>query len=314
MVFSTLTALVLTAAEITSGEWAPSSEYPIGTRLTSSDATGSDAEAPVAADPGIGAYFVAWSQRVAEARASQPEWLPPLMTLSPLLTELVRWDTYSQRVGNGDHSVNFGGGKGIFLVPTTSNEVDVGLPSYQRRDGPTPSAGWTDWQFLLVKQRLLSAGEAEGNYILTTALAIQAPVGSQAFSNHTYVITPSLMGGKGFGDLNIQASTGVAIPTSYQPALGTTWSTNVTAQYRINHRLWPELEANWTHWLNGSRDGLDQLFLTVGLLAGPVTITRELKVAFGVGYQFAVAPAQQLVPAQTPLYHNNLIFSARVLF
>jgi hypothetical protein len=128
------------------------------------------------------------------------------------------------------------------------------------------------------------------------------------------VITPSLMGGKGFGDLNIQASTGVAIPTSYQPALGTTWSTNVTAQYRINHLLWPELEANWTHWLSGSRDGLDQLFLTVGLLAGPVTITRELKVAFGMGYQFAVAPAQQPGPAQTPLYHNNLIFSARVLF
>ena len=167
----------------------------------------------------------------------------------------------------------------------------------------------------MVKQRLLSANDQEGSYILTAALAAQAPISGSPFTNNAFVITPTLAGGKGFGNLNIQAATSFAIPTTHQDTLGTSWSTNVTFQYRVGGLFWPEFEVNWTHWLSGTqRAGMDQIFLTVGALVGPIPINQRVGIVLGAGFQFAVAPATTLEPVLTPAYQNAIVFSARLSF
>jgi hypothetical protein len=256
-----------------------------------------------------------WEATVERSKETEPNWVPPLMTLSPLITELVRWDSYYQNLGGGAHLLNLGANKGLFLVPTEANEIDIGIPTYEQRYGANPASGLSDYQFLLIKQRLLSAPGSDGDYILTAALSSQAPIGSAAFTSRTYVVTPYLLGGKGFGNLDFQAATALSFPTGREGTLGTTWATNVTAQYRVARIFWPEAELNWTHWLGGiQRPGLDQLFVTFGLIAAPIPLTRDVKLAFGAGFQFAVAPGQIDSPLPTPTYRNSFVFTGRVNF
>jgi hypothetical protein len=270
------------------------------------------AEPPL--DPTQKSFFLAWDARVEEATASQPHWLPPLNTPSPLITQLIRQDGSFQWLGNGDQMLNLGGNKGVFLVPAKTLEVDLGTPSFQQKYGASPAYGLTDWQFLQVKQRLLSANREQGDYIVSAAFAAQAPIGATAFTNNTVILTPTLSAGKGIGDLNLQAATALAIPTTNGGTIGTAWQTNATLQYQLGP-LWPEFEVNWTHWMDGSqRGGLDEVYLTVGMLVGPIHITPLTAVVFGGGYQFAVAPAQRLQPVLTPAFHDAVVFSARLVF
>jgi len=193
--------------------------------------------------------------------------------------------------------------------------VDFGIPSFQQRYDVQPAAGLPDWQFLLVKQRLLSANEQEGNYIVTAALAAQAPIGIPQFTDNAFVITPSLAAGKGFGNLNIQAATSLVIPTAHEDTIGTALRTNVAFQYHLGELLWPEFEVNWAHWFDGTqRGGRDEVFLTVGALVGPIPIAGRVSIVFGGGFQFAVAPSQTLGPTLTPEYQSNIIFSGRIGF
>jgi hypothetical protein len=185
-------------------------------------------------------FFIDWFDRVDAARESQPHWTPPLITLSPLITELLKEDGYYQQLGNGADILNVGGNKGLFLVPTETNEFGIGLPTYQQRSHVQPGSGLTDLQFLLIKQRLLSAPEDRGNYIVTAALAAQAPAGTALFSNNAYVVTPSLLAGKGFGQFNVQAATGFAVPTAHQTTLGMSWANNTTLPYNLGDVFWPE--------------------------------------------------------------------------
>jgi hypothetical protein len=304
--------------------WLGGADLASGTDLAAARALGTsgpgigepatDPMNPATASP-VDIYFANWFARVDQARESQPHWLPPLMTLSPLITELLRQDAYYQRLGNGARLLNLWAGKGLFLVPSKTIEVDFGLPTFQERYAVQPAAGLTDWQFLLVKQRLLSANEQEGNYVVTAALAAQAPIGAPAFTNDAYVITPTLAAGKGFGNLNIQAATSLAIPTAHSDTLGAAWRTNVAFQYHLGEVFWPEFEVNSAHWLDGTqRGGLDELFFTVGALFGPFPIAGRLGLVIGGGFQFAVAPSQRLAPTLTPEYQNNIIFSGRIVF
>ncbi len=275
----------------------------------SSSATGSSTESS-AGDP-----LANWEATVEKSKETQPDWVPPLMTLSPLITELVRWDSDYENLGGGAHLLNLGANKGLFLVPTETNEVDIGIPSYEQRYGENPASGLSDYQFLLVKQRLLSSPTSEDDYILTAAVSAQAPIGAPAFTSHAYAVTPYLLGGKGFGNFDVQASTALSIPSGREDTLGTSWATNLTAQYRVAGMFWPEAELNWTHWFGGiQRPGLNQLFMTVGLIAAPIPISAHVKLAFGAGFQFAVAPGQIDSPVPTPTYRNSFVFTGRVLF
>ncbi|HVW75552.1 MAG TPA: transporter [Rhizomicrobium sp.] len=268
----------------------------------------------VAAAGDISDYFDGWRDRVTEAQGSQPHWMTPLATVTPRLEQEFRYDQYWEHTGTGADINQFDSGKGLELIPTTTNEVLINLPPYEERSVKNPASGWGDWPVLTVKQRLLSANEDNGNYIVSAFLGVQAPVGSNAFTNHSWVITPTLAVGKGWGDFDVQATIGAAIPTDRYSAIGTAITTNVALQYHLEQYFWPEVEFNDTTWSGGSRDGLNQLFMTVGVILGRFEIGDGMRLIAGGGYQTALSPHLVTSPALTPIYDHNWLLSVRLAF
>jgi hypothetical protein len=260
-------------------------------------------------------YFLHWYDRVREAQATQPHWMTPLATVTPRLEEEIRYDQSFQQLGSGAEVTNFDGGKGLELIPTTMNEVLINAPNYEERYVKSPAYGFSDWKFLTIKQRIVSEPEDKGNYIVTTFLGVQAPMLGSPFTNKSWLITPTLAGGKGWGDFDIQATTGVAIPTAYQSTIGTSLITNVAFQYHFREYFWPEVELNNTYWFGGERADLDQLFVTPGIIFGRFAIGNNLKAIFGFGYQVAVTPTPIITkPALTPTYDHAWLLTSRIAF
>jgi hypothetical protein len=115
-------------------------------------------------------YFEHWYDRVHEAQATQPHWMTRIATVPPRLEEEIRYDQQFQDLGTGAQITNFDGGKGLELIPTTMNEILINAPAYEQRHVKSPADGFADWNFLTIKQRIVSAPEDKGNYILTTFL------------------------------------------------------------------------------------------------------------------------------------------------
>ena len=205
-------------------------------------------------------------------------------------------------------------GQGLELIPTTDNEVLLKPPSYIQRTVKSPATGWSDDPFLTIKQRLLSANEQDGNYIVTAYFGATAPTGSPAFTNDTWILTPTLGAGKGWGDFDVQATIGAPVPLAHQNIVGTAIVTNVALQYHISQYLWPEFEFNNTYWANGLRGGKDQLFLIPGIVFGRFVIHDRNTLTLGTGYQFAVSPPLTKKPVLTPTYDHAWILSARLTF
>jgi len=260
----------------------------------------------------FGDYLAHWFDRVDQAQASQPHWITPIATVTPRLEEEFRYDQFFEHLGNGANLYNFDGGKGLELIPTTTNEVIFNLPPYLDRTDLEQAHGLGDWPFFLVKQRLLSANEENGNYILTAFLAGQAPVGASPFTNHTYVVTPTLAGGKGWGNFDIQATVGVPIPTNLESTVGTSLVTNVALQYHLGKYFWPEFEFNDTYWFDGEREGKNQLFLTPGIIFGRFPLGGRAKLIVGVAYQFTVS--KQTFDPLTPMYDRVWLLTSRIAF
>jgi hypothetical protein len=257
-------------------------------------------------------YLAHWYDRVDQAQASQPHWMTPVVTVTPRLEQEFRYDQLFEHLGNDANLYNFDGGKGLELIPTTTNEVIFNLPPYLDRTDVEQAHGLGDWPFFLVKQRLLSANEENGNYILTAFLAGQAPVGASPFTNHTYVVTPTLAGGKGWGNFDIQATVGVPIPTNLESTVGTSLATNVALQYHLGKYFWPEFEFNDTYWFDGEREGKNQLFLTPGIIFGRFPLGGRKKLIVGVAYQFAVS--KQTFDPLTPMYDRAWLLTSRLAF
>ncbi|MFZ0558305.1 MAG: hypothetical protein WAM55_03350 [Methylovirgula sp.] len=260
-------------------------------------------------------YFLHWYDRVHEAQATQPHWMTPLATVTPRLEEEIRYDQSFQQLGSGAEVTNFGGGKGLEFIPTTMNEVLINIPNYEERYVKSPAYGFSDWNFLTIKQRIVSEPEDKGNYIVTTFLGFQAPLLGSPFTNKAWVITPTIAGGKGWGDFDIQATSGVAIPTANESTIGTSLVTNIAFQYHFGEYFWPEVELNDTYWFDGERANLTQLFVTPGIIFGRFAIGKNLKAIFGFGYQVAVTPMPiVLKPALTPTYDHAFLLTGRLAF
>jgi hypothetical protein len=287
------------------------STSPSDTPLIAAQDTGGGSEGG-----GVVDYFENWFPRVEEAQASQPHWMTPLVTVTPRLEQEYRYDQYWEQRGNGSALDISDAGKGLELIPTETNEVLINPPAWQDKQKVAhPVSGWLDDQFLVVKQRLLSANEQEGNYIVTAFLGVTAPSGNVNFTNKTWIVTPTLAVGKGWGDFDIQATTGVAFPFRNQSTLGTSIATNVAFQYHLYEYLWPEFEINHTYWANGNeRGGKNQILLTPGIIFGRFVIGGRVKVIIGGGYQFAVSPSYVDTSEQTPAYNRSWILTTRLTF
>ncbi len=258
-------------------------------------------------------FFARWQQIAHAAKASQPDWMTPLATVTPRLEQEFRSDQFFEQMGNGSHLNVYDGGKGFEFIPTTTNEVLINLPPYDQRTHVKQASGWGDWPAFTIKQRLISANKQDGDYIVTAFFGVQAPTGDIPFTNDAWVVTPTLAAGKGWGDFDIQATVGVPIPLEHENEIGTSIVTNVAFQYHLGQYFWPEFEVNYTHWADGARSGKDQVFLTPGLILGRFKVCDDSNLIIGAGYQFAVSP-KSTSPLLTPTYVSNWIITTRLTF
>ena len=255
-----------------------------------------------------GDYFSDWFKRVDETQALQPHWIAPLVTTTPLLTELFRYDQFWEHLPSGGGNLKiFDGGKGLELIPAKTIQLIFGLPPYEQRTGKNAAEGIGDYPFLLIKNRFLSANEGNGNYVLTGFLAFSAPTGSRTFTTSNFAITPTIAGGKGWGNFDMVLDFGPTFPTGDVHRLGIPLLTNLVFQYHLLQVLWPEVEVNYTYWPNGPNRGKNQVFITPGVVIGKIRLYERLTLTVGTGYQFAVSPAH-------PQFENNWILSIRTNF
>jgi hypothetical protein len=77
---------------------------------------------------GVSAYFANWGARLARARATQPHWSSPLVTTTGLLEQRVRLDVIQQHSGNGADTTVLGGDRGVDLIVSDTNEIQVAIP------------------------------------------------------------------------------------------------------------------------------------------------------------------------------------------
>lgn len=268
---------------------------------------------PVAAGT-LDDFLAGWSDRAHAALDSQPHWIPPINTISPRLTQVIRYDQYWQAANNGVSTGVFDAGKGVEIIPFETTSFTINPALYDERGGKGTGSGWGDWPFLLVKQRLVAAPENEGNYIVTGLLSFQAPVGATAFTNHAWVVTPGLGVGKGWGDFDIQANVLAALPLEHASSIGTPITANAIAQYHLLRYFWPEVELNNIAWSGGARGGKDQLCMTVGALLGNIPVVENYALGIGIGYQFALSPRPADLAPLTPTFDHNWILSLRVVY
>jgi hypothetical protein len=293
---------------------------------------------PVLAPPANGPlYFnpppavVSWLDMVSATQAAQPNWMTPLVTVTPRLEQEFRSDFYDQQngtgsQGNGQRIGNYGGPGGfrIEFIPAYNVEVIVAVPPYETASGPKGDAqGWGDWPLFLVKYRFLSANQQNGDYIVTGFFQMTDALGTNGkISNHVLTAQPTLAAGQGWGDFDIQSTVSVQVPVSGRDSPGNTAEMNMTAfgdpilwnttfQYHFMQYFWPELEVNYEYWPNGEHGGLNQVLLTPGLILGRFkigqdTATRPVNLIFGAGYQVALT--------SNPVIKNNFVATLRITF
>ena len=263
-------------------------------------------------------YFAEWSDRVKATQADQPSWAAPLNTVTPLLKEFAQYSQGFQTLPNGANVTLYDGGSGgvgLHLIPDYYNEVYIGTPTDEVRTHNQPASGLTDMPFFLLKTRLASANEQNGDYVVSAYIAGQAPIGIKPFTADAYYLTPTIAGGKGWGDFDIQATLGTPWPLSNLDKLGGQLATSVTLQYHLLEYLWPEFSLNDTYWFNGPRRGLDQLLIGPDVIIGPFPIPgTKLAASLLAGYQFAVTPQPAILNPLTPLYNHSWQFAVRVFF
>ena len=75
-----------------------------------------------------------WASIAHQAKASQPNWITPLATVTPRLEQEFWYDQFFEHLDSGADIKAYDGGKGLELIPTTTNDVLINLPpSTQQR-------------------------------------------------------------------------------------------------------------------------------------------------------------------------------------
>jgi hypothetical protein len=231
----------------------------------------------------IDKYFA----RVARNQAEQPHWITPVATVTPRLEQEIRYDIFWQQQAKGYYAENYGGSKGLELIPADKIEVIVNIPPYLVHNNPKQINGWGD-ESLLLKYRVLSKNEESGNYILTAFVGLSIPTGSHKNGSLHAALTPTLAGGKGWGKFDFQTTAGITLPTGESKIIGQPVVWNLTGQYHVLKQIWPEVEMNYTYFHQGSNDGHTQVFMTPGVVFGRFPIWKRVAFVIGGGVQIAV--------------------------
>lgn len=249
-----------------------------------------------------------WEARASKTQSEQPKWAVPMFSPFPVLAQVYRSDFTSQRTSAGETDWHFGSGKGFNLIPFANTQIDILVPGWIMH-GSGQQDGFGDMT-LLGKYRFVARPESKGNYILSGALAWTIPTGSYKNGAPASVLTPTLVGGKGFGKFAVFSALGGGLPTSKVATSGRTIHWNTVAQYKVGRYFTPELEVNTTSYFGGSRDGKTQTFLSPGIMVGKLPIRKvdgsRLGVTFGAGFQTAVTHYHG--------YNNSFSTSVRFVF
>lgn len=251
-----------------------------------------------------------WEARTSATQSKQPSWSVPLVAPYPMLIQVFRADFTRQITPTLTSTWNYGASRGLNLVPGFNSEFDFYYPPYIQHNAKGAQDGVGDIGFLY-KYRFLSANAGNGNYMLSAQLVSTVPTGSYSNGSTDASISPTLLGGKGFGRFDVISSLGGTLPTGDTVKLGRTIAWNTTAQYRLGKYVWPELEANATYFHGGKNDGKMQNFLTPGATFSKFKFRREdprsrLAIAFGGGLQIATS--------QFHSYNHNLVLTSRFVF
>src|SRR5215469_14115194 len=157
-----------------------------------------------------GNFFTAWEDRVRATTAKQPAWPVPVVAPTAVIVQLARVDFVRQYTSTHTTTWNYDNGKGVNLIPFARTEVDINLPPYIQHNTPKVADGAGDVSFV-AKYRMFAANEG-GNYSTAMQVAFSVPTGSYKNGAAASTITPTVVGGKGFGKLAIQSSIGGVLP------------------------------------------------------------------------------------------------------
>jgi hypothetical protein len=242
---------------------------------------------------------------VDKARASQPHFVAPIVTTHVDLVEQYRYDMAWQQdpVGKTTTS-NYGGSRGLEIIPTTRLEVGISPPPYLAHQSTLPN-GFGDVSFQ-VKYRAFSAPEGQGDYFVGLFFGGSLPSGTRPNGLGHTILIPTLAAAKGIGPWDIQSTIAASLTASGTNVLGRMVLFNTAVDYRIKGKIWPMLEQNSTFWSGGALDGKTQVFLTPGLVLGSFPLAERLHFGIGVGVQIAVTQFHQ--------YNHRWIVSFRFPF
>jgi hypothetical protein len=255
-------------------------------------------------------FFSRWDQRATRTQSKQPSWSVPLVAPYPMLIQVFRADFTRQVTPALTDTWNYGASRGLNLIPGFNSEFDFYYPPYIQHNAKGAKDGFGDVGFL-GKYRILSANEKNGNYMLSAQLVATIPTGSYSNGSTDASVSPTLLGGKGFGHFDVISSVGGTLPTGDTVKLGRTVAWNTTAQYRIHKFVWPEIEDNATFFYGGKNDGKMQNFVTPGITFSkfkfrPQVASSRAAIAFGGG--------EQIATSHFHTYNHNLVLTARLLF
>jgi hypothetical protein len=255
-----------------------------------------------------GSFFKSWEARVRATSARQPAWPVPVVAPSAVIVQLARTDFVHQYTSTHAETWNYDNNKGINLIPFARTEFDINLPPYIQHNSRTVQDGAGDLSFV-AKYRMFASNEG-GNYSAAIQAAFSVPTGSYKNGTAASTITPTLVGGKGFGNFDIQSAIGGVLPTSSSSTIGRTIAWNTVAQYRVGKYLWPELEANASYFHGGANDGRNQVFLTPGLIISKIKLRSSPKdrlgLVLGGGFQIATSHFHS--------YNHSVILTGRLVF
>jgi hypothetical protein len=265
-----------------------------------------------------GSFFERYQARVTATQAEQPHWVTPLVTVTPRLEQEFRTDFVRQTNTARESTWNYGNSKGFEFIPERHVEILINLPPFLDHEYKAKD-GFGDMSFNS-KYRIFSRNEEHGNAILTAFFAATIPTGKNANGSCCAVVTPTLAGGKGWGNFDVESTLGGSLPISNAKGLGHTIAWNNTLQYRLAKTgmarlFWPELEFNSSFFKGGANDGKTMTFATPGIVIGRVPLVkagppesghRGLGLTFGAGDQIALTHFHT--------YGHGLVLTARLPF
>jgi hypothetical protein len=246
---------------------------------------------------------LSWLARATQTRSSQPDWVTPLITASANLEEAVIYDTSRKLQTNGSSLWTLGGSRGVQFVPFGKLQITYGATPYELHVNSKSHDGFGDTSFAL-KYRFASGNAGKGDFAFSGLINTSIPTGSYQNGQQSAILSPVLLGEKGWGNFNIQTTFGAALPLAHTAPIGRQYSWNTAFQYHIGRFFDPELESNLIAYQDGPSHGQKQLYLLPGILVGRFPFTRTAALTFGMGMQIAAT--------RDHAFNHNLVFTVRV--